>query len=105
MADKTRLEQIQEMLADEPNDPMLRYMLAMEYASRGDDEEAVRSFRALLAVAADYVPAYMQLGQVLVRLDRPDEARTVFQDGIEIAQQKREDHAAGEMQAMLAELD
>ena len=34
---KSRLEQIQAMLADDPNDPFLRYGLAMEHVSSGDD--------------------------------------------------------------------
>ncbi len=105
MADTPRLQQIQQMLAEEPNDPLLRYMLAMEYASQGDDRQAVKCFRDLLSSASDYVPAYMQAGRALVRLGQDDEARSIFQQGIAAAEQKQDFHARDEMQGMLAELE
>ena len=105
MADKPRLQQIQEMLADDPNDPTLRYMLAMEYVSVGDDSRAVACFHELLAGAPDYVPAYMQAGRALVRQGKDDEARTIFERGIAVAQQKQDFHARDEMSGMLADLE
>jgi len=105
MADESRLQQIQEMLADDPNDPTLRYMLAMEYVSKGDDALAVRSFQELVEAAPDYVPAYMQAGRALVRLGRDDEARNLFQSGIAAAEKKQDFHARDEMQGMLADLE
>ncbi|HWG47937.1 MAG TPA: hypothetical protein VN688_34560 [Gemmataceae bacterium] len=104
MADKSRKQQIEEMLAEDPNDPFLRYGLAMEHVSAGQDEEAVRCFQGLLQVAPDYVPAYMQAGRVLTRLNREDEARELYQAGITMARQKGDEHAAGEMQEFLANL-
>ena len=78
MTAKTRKQQLQEMLAEEPNDSFLRYGLAMEYVSEGNDEEAVQCFHDLTAVAPEYVPAYLQAGQALVRLGRTDQARAMF---------------------------
>ena len=105
MADKSRLQQIQEMLADDPNDPTLRYMLAMEYVSAGDDTQAVGCFQDLISAFPDYVPAYMQAGRALVRQGKDDEARTIFEQGIAAAQQKQDFHARDEMSGMLAELE
>lgn len=104
MSGKTRKQQIEEMLADDPNDPFLRYGLAMEYASAGQDDEAVRCFRQLLETSPDYVPGYMQAGRVLTRLDRVEEARTIYQAGIAAARQKGDLHAAEEMASFLNEL-
>jgi Flp pilus assembly protein TadD len=101
---KTRLQQIEEMLADDPNDPFLRYGLAMEHIAQADNEEAARCFHGLIEVAPDYVPAYMQLGQVLVRLGRTDEAGQVWSRGIAQAQKKGDQHAFEEMQGFLANL-
>jgi Flp pilus assembly protein TadD len=101
MADKSRKQQIEEMLVEDPNDPFLRYGLAMEHVSGGQDEEAVRCFQGLLQVAPDYVPAYMQAGKVLARLNREDEARALYRAGIAMARQKGDEHAAGEMEEFL----
>jgi tetratricopeptide (TPR) repeat protein len=101
MTGKTRKQQIEEMLREDPNDPFLRYGLAMEYLSQGDLETAVQQFRDLTAVAPDYVPAYLQAGQVLVRLGRPAEAGEVWKQGIAVAQRAGDRHAAEEMQGFL----
>jgi Tfp pilus assembly protein PilF len=82
----------------------LRYGLAMEYVSEGNDEDAVRCFHELTAVAPDYVPAYLQAGQALVRLGRTDEARAVFERGIAAARKQGDVHAAEEMAAFSANL-
>jgi tetratricopeptide (TPR) repeat protein len=97
MTGKSRKQQIEELLAEDPNDPFLRYGLAMEYVSAGQDEEAVRCFQELLNTTPDYVPGYMQAGRALTRLNRLDEAREVYQAGVDAARQKGDAHAAEEM--------
>ena len=58
MAEKTRKQRLEEMLADEPNDAFLRYGLAMEYASEGNDEEALRCLRRMFADDQDFAPEF-----------------------------------------------
>ena len=60
MGATSRKEQLEAMLKDEPNDPELRYMLAMEHASAGDDAGAVVCFRELTALCPDYAPGWHQ---------------------------------------------
>jgi thioredoxin-like negative regulator of GroEL len=104
MSGKTRKQQIEEMLAADPNDPFLRYGLAMEHVSLGDDEAAVHAFEELLAIDPAYVPALMQVSQALIRLGRVDDARTHLSRGIAVARQQGNEHAAEEMQGFLAAL-
>ncbi len=101
----SRKEQLEAMLADDPDDAVARYMLAMEYVSAGEQARAVEVFRETIARTADYVPAYQQLGQALVRLGQTAEARSVWQRGVAEAQKQRNDHAAGEMQGMIDTLN
>jgi tetratricopeptide (TPR) repeat protein len=104
MAGKTRKQQLEEMLADDPNDAFLRYGLAMEHASAGDLEGAWRCFEEMFALTPEYVPAYLQAGQILVRLGRPDEARDVFRHGIRVARAQNDEHPAAEMEEFLNQL-
>jgi Tfp pilus assembly protein PilF len=101
MTAKSRKEQIRDMLVEDPKDPFLRYGLAMEYVGEGNDPEAVNCFRELLAANPDYVPAYLQAGQALTRLDKAADAREVFRSGIAVAQKLGDGHAAGEMEGFL----
>ncbi len=105
MSDKTRRQRIEEMLKDDPNDPFLRYGLGMELASVGDVEGAIRCFRELIQVAPEYVPAYVQAGQLLNRQGRTGEAAEVFRNGIAVAKKVNDLHAAGEMEGMLNMLE
>lgn len=105
MSGKTRKQQIEEMLAETPDDAELRYMLAMEHVSAGDDGTAVRCFEELLAVTPDYPPAYHQCGRALHRLGRAAEARAVLERGIPAALKQGDQHAAGEMEDLLANLE
>jgi Tfp pilus assembly protein PilF len=106
MSNQSRRERIEDMLRETPDDDgFLRYGLAMEYKAEGDLEKAVTCFRELLQAAPDYVPAYMQLGQLLNQLEREDEAKAVYREGIATAQRKGDTHAAGEMSGFLALLE
>ena len=107
MARTPRMEQLEAMLAAEPDDAFLRYGLALEHAGTGDDATAVRLLRELIALkqADPYVPAYLMAGQMLARLGREPEAAAVLRDGIEAARATGNLHALGEMQGLLATLE
>jgi predicted Zn-dependent protease len=104
MTDSPRLRQLQEFLAEAPDDSELRYAVAMEHLSLGDDEQAVRAFHELIA-AARFVPSYLMLGQTLIRLNREDEAKDVLRQGVAAAQQTGNVHALGEIQGLLDSLE
>jgi Tfp pilus assembly protein PilF len=105
MPETERMQQIRALLAEDPADPFLRYGLAMEYAGQGDDRTAAGHFRDLIGASPDYVPAYLMLGQTLVRLGDDDEAKDTLRRGIAAAARTRNEHALGEMQVLLESLD
>lgn len=96
--------QLAALLADDPDDPFLRYGYAMEYVSAGDDTAAAAALSELIALTP-YVPAYLQAGQALARLDRTAEAIDVLKQGIVAASASGDDHARGEMEGLLAGLE
>lgn len=103
MARTPRMAQIEAMLAEDPEDAFLRYGLAMEHASAGDDAACVDVLKDLIerTSAHPYIPAFLQAGQALVRLDRINEACDVLRTGIEAARRGGDGHAQGEMQGLL----
>jgi tetratricopeptide (TPR) repeat protein len=105
MTGPTRKQQLLDMLEAEPNDPELRYMIAMECSSEGNDAEAVRTFEELLGVAPKYPPAYHMAARALVRLNRIDDAKAMLTRGIPVALGVGNQHAAGEMQELLESLE
>ena len=101
------MAQIEAMLAEDPDDAFLLYGLAMEHASAGDDAECVNVLRDLITRTTDapYVPAFLQCGQALVRLDRTAEACEVLRVGIGAAARSGDTHAQGEMQGLLSSIE
>lgn len=99
-----RMEQLEALLADDPGDSFLRYGLAMEYVSAGDDATAADQLTRLASDSA-YVPAFLQAGQVLARLNRFTEACEVLRRGVAAARQQGETHAEGEMAGLLSSLE
>jgi hypothetical protein len=98
------MEQLEALLADDPGDPFLRYGLAMEYVSAGDDATAADQLMRLAGDSA-YVPAFLQAGQVLGRMNRFAEACDVLRRGIAAARQQGDGHAEGEMAGLLSSLE
>src|SRR5262245_56205265 len=105
MADTTRLTKLRELLEIDASDPFLHYGIAMELLSLGDDAGAVAAFRELKRLNPDYVPTYLMRGQTLQRLGKIDQAVAALRDGVVVAGRVGNEHALGEMQALLAILE
>jgi hypothetical protein len=100
----TRREKIEGMLKLEPKDQFLRYSLACEYDNEDRTDESLALFGDLMVDQPPHVHSFLRGAQLLVKLDRIAEARSALRDGIEVARQQGELHAAGEMGELLASL-
>jgi cytochrome c-type biogenesis protein CcmH/NrfG len=100
----TRREKLEAMLAADPADQMLRYMLAMELDKEDAHDRSLELFGGLMSDNTPHVPAFLMAGQTLARLGRTEEARTTYEAGIAQAKLQGNEHAAGEMGQFLLEL-
>jgi predicted Zn-dependent protease len=99
-----RMAQLEALLADDPVDPFLRYGVAMEHASAGDEATAADQLLKLIN-DSPYVPAFLMAGQILNRLNRVDEAIAVLRRGVAAAKVEGNAHAEGEMAGLLATIE
>ncbi|HEY2251855.1 MAG TPA: tetratricopeptide repeat protein [Planctomycetaceae bacterium] len=99
-----RREKLEAMLVESPDDPFLKYALALALASEGKVAEAQEGLDRLLQTSPDYVPAYLQLAQLQVDAGRSDLAKPVLMRGIEMARRAGESHAEEEMRGVLEQL-
>lgn len=97
----SRLEALRGLAAQDPKNTFVRYGLAQELANQGQLEEAVQEYQTLLADSPDYSAAYYHGGQALEKLGRLDEARKVYQQGIEATTRTGDAHTRSELQAAL----
>lgn len=99
-----RMADIEALLADDPKDAFLRYGLAMEYSSAGDDATSVRLLKELLADEV-YIPAFLMAAQGLIRLGNDAEAAEILRRGTVEARAHGDLHALGELQGLLTTLE
>ena len=110
MTKTPRMLQIEAMLADEPGDEFLRYGLAMEHSSAGDDASAAKVLRDLIALnpTKPYIPAFLMAAQALLRTGDDTAAASVLRAGIEASTRAGTPdalHARGELQGLLSTVE
>ncbi len=101
----SRLKQLEDLLRNEPNDPFLRYGVAMEHKKAGRLDQALDWFARTLEADPTYCYAWYQQGQIHAGRGDTRAARDIYERGIAAARACNDQHAAGEMQAALDELD
>ncbi len=99
-----RIATFKSFISRAPSDPFPRYGLAMEHKTQGDLTAAWTAFSELLEQFPDYVPTYLMAGGTLTGLGRKDEAAQVYRRGIEVAGNKGDAHARGELESALSEI-
>ncbi len=100
----TRLQQLQQFLSEEPSDPFNLYALAIEY-QKTDVQKSMELFRLLITENPKYIPTYYHFGKLLQENGEPENAQTVFESGIQFAQELNEMKALRELRAALQELE
>ncbi|MGB1016787.1 MAG: tetratricopeptide repeat protein [Nannocystaceae bacterium] len=94
-----RLGMLQQFLKSRPDDPFVRYGLAMEYKKLGRLDEATAAFAELLAKSPEYVAAYLMAGNTLEEAGQAQEALAMYTRGAEVARAAGDEHATSELVA------
>ena len=97
----TRLEQLQQMLTQEPNDEFLQYAIAIEYFSVGNYTKALECLKSILNKKPDYLAAYYQTGKCYEELKQLEEAKNIYSLGIELAMKQNKNKTLNELREAL----
>ena len=101
----SRLEQLELLASKDPDDPFIQYAIALEFVSSNRLEEAAAILERLMAASPDYTAGYHQAGRVYEQLDRDNEARRCYEQGIVVAERRGDAKDLDEMREALAFLD
>ena len=97
----SRIQQLQQMLKDEPHDSFLNYALALEFAKENDVPKALAIIEEVLQRDENYLGAYYQLGKFYEQVDDAEKAIVIYQKGIDIAKAQNNRKAQGELNEAL----
>jgi Tfp pilus assembly protein PilF len=97
----SRLEAVKNLVAQDPANSRIRFMLCMEHLGAHDYSAALAELRELLSRDPDYVAAYYQAGRAGEELGDTDAARSFYQQGVDAARRLGDAHSLSELQAAL----
>ncbi len=100
-----KIAMLTEILSSDPQNAFARYGLAMEYSALGQYPRSVTEFDKLLELHPGYTAGYFMAAQTLLKAGQTPEAIARLKTGIASAEKAGDPHAAGEMQALLDEVD
>ena len=100
-----RLETLLHFYRDDPGDAFTRFAIAQEYRKRGETEQAIGFFEALVQEQPAYVGTYYHLGKLYEEVGRKADALQTYRRGIAVATNQRDLHARAELQNALLEAE
>jgi tetratricopeptide (TPR) repeat protein len=99
-----RVERLKQFLKENPEDSFVQHALALEFVKMGDDIEARRLFENLLGQNEDYLGSYYHLAKLLERLNKEEEAISVYEKGMVKAREAGDNHAYSELRSAYEDL-
>ncbi len=92
-----RLEQIRQMLEQNPEDDFLHYAAALEFKKRGDQDKAREIMEELIKRSPSYLATYYQLGKLLED-EEPEKAISVYEQGRTVAREQSDNKTLEELE-------
>ena len=93
----TRLDQLQEMLKDNPGDMFLHFAIAKEYESGGDLNAARLKYEFIFQESPEYIGNYYHLAKCYETLGELEKALETYNKGIEMGKSIGDFHAVSEL--------
>lgn len=100
-----RLALIEEMRAEQPDDPFLDYAAALEYLKREAFDVALKRLESLRLKHPEYLALYYQLGQTYSALGKVEDAIDAYREGQGVARNQNDQKTLGELSEALLLLD
>lgn len=82
---QNRIEVFKQMLVSDPNNSMVLFGLANEYQKAEDWQNAIETLEDYLTKSDDEGAAYGMLAKAYERIGQRDEAKKIYEKGIEVS--------------------
>lgn len=92
-----RLEILKQYLEADPKDSFLLFAIAKEYEKMANEPVALEYYLKIKTDDPEYIGLYYHLGKLYERIDKIEDARATYLEGIELAKERRDFHAASEL--------
>ena len=103
--ESSRMEELEEFIRQSPQDAFAHYGLAIEYKNAGRNDDALKTFDALLGFKPDYTAAYYHAGVMLGEAGRKEDAHDYLTRGMDVAKKNGDFHTLSELEEALNSLN
>ena len=94
-----RINYLSSLLSSQPDDPFIRYALALEVL-KDDLSLSMKHFDVLLEKFPDYLPTYYQVSSILIDMDHLEKAKEILIKGIALADNLGENKTKSELKSL-----
>lgn len=101
MLHMSRIEQLESMLEESPEDPFLIYALAREYEQVSQTMQAFLMYEHLVTNHPNYVATYYHYAKLLYDVGNHTAAKDLLKQGISSGLHQNDLHAVSEMKGLL----
>lgn len=99
-----RLDRLQVLVHQNPDDPFLQYALGLEWEKRTQWEQAKQTWQQLLVKQPDYLPAWQKLSELCLMQEMLKEAFDFATEARLCAENAGDRHAANNAQALIDQI-
>lgn len=104
-SDKSKIKQLARQIKNNPGDSFSKFALALEFQKEGEFKNARILFEDILSSDPGYVGVYYHLGKLYEVLDRLNDAKKLYQKGINVAAEQNESRTEKELKEALQQLE
>lgn len=103
--EESKIKQLARQIKNNPSDSFSKFALALEFRKEGEFKKARILFEDILSSDPDYVGVYYHLGKLYEALDHLDDARELYQKGIQVAADQNEQRTEKELKEALLQVE
>lgn len=104
-SDKSKIKQLARQIKNNPGDSFSKFALALEFRKQGEFKKARILFEDILESDPDYVGVYYHLGKLYEALDRFNDAKELYERGINVAGEQNESRTKSELKEAQVQLE
>jgi tetratricopeptide (TPR) repeat protein len=93
----SRLQQLQKLLEEDPNDSFLLFAIAKEHEKKGNNEEAISRYEFIVEKDPEYLGTYYHLAKMYELEEESEKAIAVYKDGIAKCKKAGDMHSMAEL--------
>jgi tetratricopeptide (TPR) repeat protein len=101
----SRLEQLQNLLRESPNDSFLLFAIAKEYEGASEKDQALHYYLQIVNNDPDYVGTYYHLAKLYEKMGQPAEALATYGTGMAVARKVGDQHTLAELSSARLNLE